>query len=405
MLDKQIIQRIVESSMAVEREVISIRREIHRHPELSYQEKRTSELVSSKLRSLGLEVRTGVGGTGVVGLLRGKGEGKVVGLRADMDALPVSEMTDLPFKSEVPGVMHACGHDAHTAILLGVAEVLSMNADLLKGSVKFLFQPAEEDGGRGGALPMIEDGALEDPHVDHVFGLHIVSDCPSGVICYRPGPVMAAPDSFKIIVKGRGGHGSRPDDTVDPIWIGSQIVSTLYGLRSRVVPQTKPLVISVCSFHSGTKDNIIPDQAVLEGTIRTLDEDLRSMVKTKVAEMVNSLCSSMGAQCHVSFMADAYPVTVNDPIVTEKAASLLKEAGFKLLEIEPVMGGEDVSRFLQRAPGTYYFLGTRNESKGCIYPNHSSKFTIDEDVLKVGVSSLSLLAIQFSSEQTFDHKS
>jgi Metal-dependent amidase/aminoacylase/carboxypeptidase len=156
MLDKQIIQRIVESSMAVEREVISIRREIHRHPELSYQEKRTSELVSSKLRSLGLEVRTGVGGTGVVGLLRGKGEGKVVGLRADMDALPVSEMTDLPFKSEVPGVMHACGHDAHTAILLGVAEVLSMNADLLKGSVKFLFQPAEEDGGRGGALPMIE---------------------------------------------------------------------------------------------------------------------------------------------------------------------------------------------------------------------------------------------------------
>ncbi|WP_268243603.1 carboxypeptidase CpsA [Sulfodiicoccus acidiphilus] len=392
------VKRIVESSMAVEREVISIRRQIHRRPELSYAERETSALVASKLRSLGMEVRTGVGGTGVVGVLRG-GEGRVVGLRADMDALPINEEADVQFRSEVPGVMHACGHDAHTAILLGVAEVLASNRDLLRGSVKFLFQPAEEDGGRGGALPMIEDGALEDPHVDHVFGLHVMADCPAGVICYRPGPIMAAPDSFRVRVRGRGGHGSKPDDTVDPIFVTGQLINAIYGLRARMVPQTRPLVLSICSVHSGTKDNIIPDEAVIQGTIRTLDEELRSSVKIKLGNLVRGVCEALGAQCEVFFEPNAYPVTVNDPSVTAKAIAVLREAGFPLVEIEPIMGGEDVSRFLQRAPGMYYFLGIRNEQKGCVYPNHSSRFKIDEDVLKVGVSSLALLAVAFSSKE------
>jgi carboxypeptidase Ss1 len=387
----------LKDAEAVEPKVISLRRYFHQHPELSYMEEQTARRVAEELRSLGIEVRTGVGGNGVVGILRGKKSGKVVALRADMDALPVEELSDVPFRSKNRGVMHACGHDTHIAMLLGAAEVLSSKRSLLSGTIKFIFQPAEEHGGRGGAKPMIEAGVMRDPKVDYVFGLHISDREKSGVIATKPGPFMAAPDSFKITVKGRGGHGSAPHQTVDPIYIAASVIIGLQGVSGRMIDPVEPFVISVCSIHSGTKDNIIPDEATLEGTIRTLDEETREVAKRQVRKVAESICETFGAACSVEFMPDAYPVTYNDPKTTMRAMEILsKIPGVKVQEAKPILGGEDFSRFLQEAPGTFYFLGTHNEAKGCIYPNHSSRFKVDEAVLKYGVASLATLAYEFT---------
>ncbi len=377
----------------IESEIIKTRREIHKKPELAYQEKATAKLVAEQLKALGLEVETGVGGTGVLAILKGVKTGKVVALRADMDALPIEEMTDVDFKSKVKGVMHACGHDTHVAMLLGTARLLANHKDELAGTVKFLFQPAEEHGGRGGAKPMIQDGVMENPKVDFVFGLHIDGDEKSGVLAFRSGPVMAAPDTFEIKIIGRG----------------------------------------------GTKENIIPDQAVLQGTIRTLDEATRKRAKAKVAEVAKGVCRAFGAKAEVEFEKDAYPVTVNDEKVTEEAKKILSKMPGTRVKIKALqlggedfsrflheapgtfyflgtknpakgciyptrvkiralqLGGEDFSRFLHEAPGTFYFLGTKNPAKGCIYPNHSPRFKVDEDVLKFGTASLAQLAMEFTN--------
>jgi carboxypeptidase Ss1 len=381
-----------------ENDIIAIRRKVHSNPELTYMEFETSKLVASKLKSLGIEVRTNVGGTGVVGLLKGGKKGKVVGLRADMDALPVTENVDLPFKSKNSGVMHACGHDTHVAMLLGAAMLLSKNKKDLSGSVKFLFQPAEEHGGRGGAKPMIEDGAMENPKVDYVFGLHIMNDYPVNTFALAGGAIAASPDSFTITILGKGGHGSEPNKSIDPIFISAHLITALQGIKSRLMDQRRPLVISVCSIHSGSKDNIIPDDAILEGTIRTLDEKVRGQAKRYVSSVSKSICKTFGAKCKIDFMKDAYPVTYNNDKVAEKAFKILKEInGTKTIEMEPMMGGEDFSRFLQKAPGAFYMLGSYNEKKGCIAPNHSSKFKIDEDVLKYGSVSLAKLAMEFGA--------
>jgi carboxypeptidase Ss1 len=394
------IKLLSNESVEVNEEVVRIRRQIHENPELSYREHKTAKLVADTLASYGIEVKSGVGGTGIVGLIRGKSGKVTVGLRADMDALPVNEETGLPFASKNPGVMHACGHDNHVAMLLGAACIIARHKDELEGNVKFLFQPAEEDGGRGGALPMIEDGALENPHVDHVFGLHVSSEYPAGVFALRPGALMAAPDAFEIKIRGRGGHGSAPHDAVDPIFIGNQVISTLYGIRSRWVDQREPLVISVCSVHSGTKDNIIPDEMVLAGTVRTFDETIRGRVKELIRTVSASVGSAYGARVQVSFKENTYPVTYNDPATTEKVKGVLsKIEGARVIETKPVMGAEDVSRFLEKAPGTFYFLGTRNESKGLVYPNHSSKFTFDEEYLRYGVLSHVLIALEFAGSK------
>jgi carboxypeptidase Ss1 len=382
-----------------EDEIISIRRKIHENPELSYQEFKTAKLIEAKLRSLGIKVRSHVGGTGVVGVLEGSKNGKVVALRADMDALPVNENVDLPFKSKNEGVMHACGHDAHVAMLLGAAMLLVRHKDELQGTVKFLFQPAEEHGGRGGAKPMIEDGAMENPKVDYVFGLHIgVTAYPSGTFSLRGGPLMAAPDSFKVRIIGRGGHGSEPEKTVDPIFVSTQVISAIQGISSRMIDQRKPFVISVCSIHSGSKDNIIPDDATLLGTIRTLDEATRKKAKALFKSVVASTCRAFGARAEIEMMEDAYPVTVNDEKVAKRVMEILKGIkGTKTRESELILGGEDFSRFLQKAPGAFYFLSTENKKRGCISPNHSSTFKVDEDVLKYGSVSLARIASEFAS--------
>jgi len=382
----------------MEPEVIKTRRALHQHPELAYHEEATSEFVAKKLQSMGVEVRRRVGGTGVVGILRGSKNGRVVALRADMDGLPVKEMADVKFRSKVDGVMHACGHDTHMAMLLGAARILSENRRDLCGTVKFLFQPAEEHGGRGGAMPMIEDGAMEDPKVDFVFGLHVEATRRSGVFGVREGAIAAAPDTFRVKILGRGGHGSAPHETVDPIYVAAHVILAVQGISSRMIDPVRPFVITVGAVHSGTKENIIPDLATLDGTIRTLDEATRKLAKKKVEDVVKGVCKGFGAAAEVEFEKDAYPVTVNDPETTKEAIRVLTRIpGTKVKKVEAMLGGEDFSRFLQKAPGTFYFLGSRNPEKGCVYPNHSSKFKVDEDVLKFGVASLAMLAFEFGN--------
>lgn len=387
----------LEETENIEKNMIRTRRKIHQKPELAYHEVATAELVAKRLESIGIETRAEVGGTGVLGVLRGAKRGKVVALRADMDALPVDEQSDVEFKSRVKGVMHACGHDSHVAMLLGAASVLANYRDELHGTVKFLFQPAEEQGGRGGAKPMIEDGVMENPKVGYVFGLHISNRIPSGSFGIRAGAAMAAPDTFRLRIKGRGGHGSAPHETVDPIYIAAHVILALQGVSARAIDPVKPFVISIGSIHSGTKENIIPDDAILEGTMRTLDNETGKRAKAKVREVARTVSRAFGANCEVAFEEDAYPVLYNDPVVTERVGELLATVpGTRVIQMEPLLGGEDFSRFLQKAPGTFYYLGTRNPKKGCVYPNHSSKFKVDEDVLKYGAASLALLASEFT---------
>ncbi len=382
----------------IEPEIIRTRRTLHQYPELAYHEEKTAELVADMLESMGMTVKRRVGGTGVLGILKGSKKGRVVALRADMDGLPVQEMSDVPFRSKVDGVMHACGHDTHVAMLLGAAKILSDNRAELCGTVKFLFQPAEEHGGRGGAMPMIEDGVMDDPRVDYVFGLHIEATRKSGVFGVREGAIAAAPDTFKVRIVGRGGHGSAPHETVDPIYAAAHVILALQGVSSRMIDPIRPFVITVGAVHAGTKENIIPDVATLEGTIRTLDEATRTLAKKRVEEVARGVCKTFGASAEVEFEKDAYPVTVNDQKATEEAITVLKRIpGTRVKRIEAILGGEDFSRFLQKAPGTFYFLGTRNPAKGCVYPNHSSKFKVDEDVLKLGAASLAMLAYEFGN--------
>ncbi len=390
---------LIPDALRIEDEIIGIRRQIHANPELSFHEFDTASLVATKLRSLGIKVKTGVGGNGVVGLMRGSLKGNVVGLRADMDALPINEALDLPFKSKKNGIMHACGHDAHVAMLLGAAMLLDMHKSELHGHVKFIFQPAEEHGGRGGAKPMIEEGILDSPKVNYIFGQHISSDKPSRVFSLKRGPILAANDFFKITIKGRGGHGSQPHKTIDPIVISSHVIMALQAVRSRMIDQLQPIVISVCNVHSGSRDNIIPDEALLEGTIRTFDEKTRTQIKKRVRQVTDRICRSFDATCEVEFMKDTYPVTVNDPEVAKKAFSVLKQVkGTRTVETKPMLYAEDFSRFLQRTRGAFYFLGTYNPKKGCISPNHSSTFKVDEQVLKYGAVSLAQLAIAFGNK-------
>ncbi|MCL4306662.1 MAG: carboxypeptidase CpsA [Candidatus Thermoplasmatota archaeon] len=393
------VDKLRAEVLELEPELVDMRRRLHRNPELSYKEFSTSKFVADTLRKYGVEVTEKVGGTGVTGLIRGTSGKITIGLRADMDALPIEEQTGLPFASEHPGVMHACGHDSHTAMLLAAAIVLSRHKSELKGNVKFLFQPAEEDGGEGGALPMIRDGALENPHVSHVFGLHVVNDFPVGTFALRKGPIMAAPDGFSIMVNGKGGHGSAPSETVDPIYIGTQMINAIYGVRARQIDQRMPVAVSVCMVKAGSKDNIIPDQMYMEGTLRTLDESIRETMKEKIKNIAENIGGSFGASVECKFIDNAYPVTVNDPEITEEVMKVLGTIkGMKVVDIDPVMGGEDVSRFLQKAPGTYYFLGMRNEKKNIVYPNHSSRFTVDEDFLKYGAISHVLIAMNFANK-------
>ena len=388
----------------INQQVVAWRRDFHQHPELGNQETRTAKVIADELRKLGYEVKTGVAGTGVVGVLKGGRPGPVVALRSDMDALPVTEQVDLPFKSTAKaewngqqvGVMHACGHDNHMAIQLGVATVLAKLRDRIPGTVTLLFQPAEE--GPGGAEPMVKAGVLENPKVDAVFGLHVFP-FPAGSIQYRPGPMMASADSFVIRVKGRQTHGAVPWGGVDPIVIGSQIVLALQTIISRTVNITEaPAVVTVGRFTGGNRSNIVPEEIELEGTVRAFDEAVRKSIHDRIRSIASNISASAGGTATVEFGL-GYPVTRNDPALTERMVPTLRRvAGAENVKLGPLTGtAEDFSYFQQQVPGMFIFLGVtpRDQDYTKAPQNHSPLFFADESALPVGVKVMTNLALDF----------
>jgi amidohydrolase len=406
---------IAEAVARIRPRVVAWRRDFHAHPELGNREARTAKVVAEHLRALGFdEVREKVAHTGVVGVLKGGLDGPVVALRADMDALPVTEEVDVPFKSTVRtewngqscGVMHACGHDAHTAILMGVAEVLAGLRARIPGTVKFIFQPAEETppiGEDGGAKLMIEEGCLDAPRVDAIFGLHITSIQPTGMIGYRSGPMMASADDFRIFVRGTQTHAAMPWRGVDPIVVSSQIVLGLQTIVSRRMNITKePSVVTVGVFQGGVRHNIIPDEVRLEGTIRSFDEAQRDEIHEHVKRISEMIAASGGAKATVHIHR-WYDVTVNHPALTEWSVPTLgRIAGeANVGVIDKICGAEDFSFFQKEVPGFFYFMGCTppDRDAGTAAPNHSPRFYVDEDCLPLGVRTLSALALDWLSAQ------
>lgn len=402
--------RVDPAVAAVLPKVVTWRRDIHQHPELGNREFRTSKLVADHLKALGLEVQTGVAHTGVVGILRGGKPGPVVALRADMDGLPVTEQVDLPFKSTVKseyngqqvGVMHACGHDNHVAILMGTAEVLAgMKADL-PGTVKFIFQPAEEGapaGESGGAGLMIEEGVLANPAPSAIFGLHVWPG-PVGTVSYRSGATMAASDWLGIKVKGRQTHGALPWGGVDPIVVSAQIVTALQAVISRQTDITKaPAIVTIGEIHGGNRGNIIPDSVMMTGTIRTFDEGVRKDIKERIKRTAEMIAQAAGATATVDFGSGNNPVTYNDPALTARMLPTLeRSAGKDKVSIEPlVTGAEDFSLFQQKIPGLFFFLGVAKPGSdpATIARNHSPYFFADEAALPVGVKALVNLTLDY----------
>jgi amidohydrolase len=410
-------QRVLAQAAEVHPKAIEWRHDIHEHPELGNQETRTAALVAEHLRRLGLEVQTGIATTGVVGILRGGKPGPVVALRADMDALPVKEATGLPYASKVRqtyhgkevDVMHACGHDAHVAILMATAEVLAGVKNELSGTVKFIFQPAEEGpsdyvykGDRFfGARQMVQEGVLKSPDVDAVFGLHVIPKIPSGMIAYRSGPLLASGDDLHIEVSGQQTHGATPWSGVDPIVASAQIITGLQGVISR---QTNilaaPAVVTVGTIEGGSRHNIIPDKVKMSGTIRTFDPEVQKAVRERVKTTAESIASSAGASAQVEIIEN-YAPTVNDPALVEKMLPTLRRAsGDRVVESPLVTVSEDFSYFAREVPGMYIFLGVAPEG---VEPakapsNHSPQFMLDDKALAVGIKALSALAVDYLSQ-------
>jgi amidohydrolase len=394
----------------VEPQVLAWRRDFHQHPELSNREHRTGKVVSDYLKSLGMEVRYPVAGTGVVAVLKGGRPGPVVALRADMDALPVTEEVDLPFKSTVRtqyngqevGVMHACGHDAHTAMLLGAATVLAGMRERLQGSVKFIFQPAEEGvppGESGGAPQMIREGALENPRVDAIFGLHAFP-LHTGEIEVRAGGMMASSDRYQIIIRGKQTHGAQPWGGTDPIVVASQVVLGLQTIVSRQVNLVEsPAVLSVGRFNGGIRYNIIPDSVFLEGTIRTFDPAQRDTIIARIKRTASGIAQSAGAEAQVIVGNDPNPATINDPaLYARMLPTLQRVAGTSnVREAIPSTTAEDFSYYLKQVPGVFYFLGItpRDRSVETAAKNHSPKWYLDEAAMPLGVRSLANMAADY----------
>lgn len=404
-------RQVDEAAKRVEAKVVTWRRDFHQHPELGNREFRTSQKVAAHLESLGLEVRKGVAHTGVVGVLRGGRPGPVIALRADMDALPVTEQVALPFKSQVTteyrgekvGVMHACGHDAHTAILMGTAEALVAMRAELPGTVLFVFQPAEEgapDGEQGGAPLMLEQGLFEGSKPDAMFGLHVWAPLHAGQIGYRSGPLMAASDRYRIVVKGRQTHGSSPWRGVDPIVVASQIVLGMQTIVSRQVdPTSWPAVLSVGAIKGGIRNNIIPDSVELVGTFRTFDTGVRQQIIDRLTRTALDIASSAGASAEVEIATDNNPVLVNDAALTERMLPTLERAAGagNVLEIPFVTAAEDFAFFAASIPSLYFFVGSTppGQDTATAPSNHSPSFYLDEASLQAGVKAMVGLAVDY----------
>jgi amidohydrolase len=380
--------------------VVAVRRDLHAHPELSNREERTGQLVAERLRDLGLEVRYPVAKTGVVGVLRGGRPGGAVALRADIDALPIEEANDLPFRSRVKGVMHACGHDAHTAILLGAAEVLAGLKARLPGTVVFLFQPAEEgapEGEEGGAALMMKEGALDNPKVEGVFGLHVGSWVSMGQAGWSDGPIFASSDTFRIEVEGKTVHAAQPHMGLDPIPVAAEIVQALQLIVSRQIDGRQPRVLTIGRIQGGTRFNIVADRVTMDGTLRTHDATVRADIKARMARTVKGVAEAHGTTATLRFSDEGNPPTVNDaPLArTVGVPTLQRVFGAGAVRVEPQMVAEDFPLYGQKAPYFYFLLGTRNDAKGIGSVNHTARFDVDEDALPIGVRALATLAWDF----------
>jgi amidohydrolase len=381
------LSRVRLEIRSLQPQLVEWRRRLHQQPELGFQEKLTSEFVSQKLQEWGIEHQTGIAETGIVAIIKGDkiDSGKVLAIRADMDALPIQELNEVPYKSQYDGIMHACGHDGHTAIALGTAYYLQSNRQNFAGTIKIIFQPAEE--GPGGAKPMIEAGVLKNPDVDAIIGLHLWNNLPLGTVGVRAGALMAAVECFKCTILGKGGHGAMPHQTVDSIVVAAQIVNALQTIVSRNVDPIDSAVVTVGELHAGTKVNVIPDTARMSGTIRYFKPDLKGFFKKRIEQIIAGICQSFGASYDLEYW-ELYPPTINDVGMAEFVRSQAEQVIETPLGIVPecqTMGGEDMSYFLQAVPGCYFFLGSANPAKDLAYPHHHPRFDFDETALPMGV--------------------
>ncbi|ASJ10931.1 peptidase M20 [Thermococcus sp. P6] len=376
----------LEEALAIKDRIVEWRRDFHMHPELKYEEERTSGIVEEHLREWGYRVKRV--GTGLIADI-GDGE-RTIALRADMDALPIQEENEVPYRSRIPGKMHACGHDAHTAMLLGAASIISDHIDEFHGRVRLIFQPAEEGG--NGAVRMIEGGALHG--VDAIFGLHVWADLPSGIIGIRDGPLLAGAGIFRGRIIGKGGHGASPHQTVDPIPVAAETVLALQTIVSRNVPPIETGVVSVTSINAGKAFNVIPVEVEMKGTVRFFKDEIGALIRRRMEEIFDGITRAHGASYELS-IEELTPPTVNDPKMSAFARRVAEKYNLRYGDVEPTMGAEDFAFYLQRVPGAFLTLGIYNEEKGIIYPHHHPRFDVDEDVLPIGTAMEVALAREF----------
>jgi len=392
---RELYQEISQIIKEVEPEVVELRRDFHRFPETGFEEERTAGVIIDNLKKMGVEVKKGIAKTGVIGLIKGKKEKPVIALRADMDALTITEQNQIPYASKEEGKMHACGHDAHVAILLGVARVLSQIKDHLPGQVKLIFQPAEE--GPGGAWPMIEEGALKEPDVDVILGLHVWMELPVGTIGVKAGPAFAAVDEFDLTLTGKSSHGARPQDGIDTIIVAANLINALQSIVSRNIDPIDSAVITIGKIEGGYRRNIIADRVRLEGTCRSLTPEVRDRLEKRLKEVIKGVCSSYGCEYELDYRRE-YPPLINDGRITDRVKRVAEDilGKEKVIEIEkPTLGGEDFAFFLQKVPGSFFLVGARNEEKGITAPHHNPYFNIDEDCLAIGVEVLVKTVLDF----------
>ncbi|MBI5561146.1 MAG: amidohydrolase [Deltaproteobacteria bacterium] len=390
------LEEIKAKVEAIKNDIIKLRREIHKNPELSGEEKKTSALVAGMLKDNSVKVLTGVGGYGVTGLLKGREEGATIALRADMDALPIQDKKGVEYSSTVPGVMHACGHDVHTAILLGTAVTLVSLKGKLAGSVKFIFQPSEEKG-TGGAKAMIKDGALENPKPSAIAALHSFPEYEAGRVGFKSGMMTASSDNFIITIKGKGGHAARPHQTIDSVLTASMVVNAMHHIVSRRIDPTKNAVISIGMIRGGTAPNVIAESVEIQGTVRTLDQSLREKMPQLIVETVKGITTAHGAGYDFNYEYGT-PSVVNDGALVGFARECAVDVagGNNVADIEsPQMGAEDFSYFAEKVPGVLFRLGVGNKKKGITSPLHSSTFDVDEDSIAVGVTLMSWIAAKY----------
>ena len=402
-IDQKIAAKIDEEIEKNRAEIIKIRRFIHMNPELSNREYETSKLVANKLSSIGLEVKSGVAKTGVIGLLRGSLPGPTVGIRADMDALPIQELNTFPYRSLNAGVMHACGHDIHTSTALGTAIVLSTIKDKIRGSIKFIFQPAEEGapaGEEGGAALMIKEGVLEDPAVRAMFALHVWPDLDAGQVGYASGYIMASSDHFTITIKGRSAHGAQPQEGVDAIIIAAEVISALQTIVSRSLDPTEPAVISIGKIQGGVRSNIIADKVVLEGTIRTLNEEVRNKIPVLIENITRGITQSYGASYTYEYEKDIAPLYNHPDFVQALLPALRKCLGEdNVVQIKSQMVAEDFAFFAEKVPAFMYLLGVRTPGQTATFPLHSPNFNPDEKAIPVGIKAMCYLVLNALEQQ------